>query len=173
MKAHDYRKIAQILSRGHTMATQAMEHFHPVRDDGTPYTGGYLVVADVGTGLPLGSLFIGDVADDKAARYIELAQEKALRLATKLSLGHVLSWQSRDPAANLWGGAAYICMGNIILSFSGLPELWDEAICLATASYGLYVPPANLIPLTEISENREFYRLMKFNGIYLTHPLAA
>ena len=156
------------------VATQVLEHFHPVREDGTPYTGGYFLVADPQTGFPLGSLFIGDVPDDKAARYIELAQEKPLRLAANMiSLGHVLSWQSRNPEENLWGGAVYIRIGNVILSFSGFPELWDEAIGLVTASIGLNVPATSLVPLAEISSNRAFFRLMKLNGVYLTHALAA
>ncbi len=156
------------------VATQVLDHFHPTREDGTLYTGGYIVAADAQTGLPLGSLFVGDVPDDKAARYIELAQEKPLRLAANMTkLGHVLSWQSRDPEANLWGGAVYIRIGNIILSFSGFPELWDEAIGLVTASIGLNVPATSLVSLAEISSNREFFWLMKLNGVYLIHPLAA
>lgn len=174
MKAHDHHKIVQILTRAHMVATQVLEHFHPVREDGTACTGGYLVVADGQIGLPLGSLFIGEVPDDKDARYIKLAQEKALRLAANMSVrGHVLSWQSRDPERDLWGGAAYIGMGNVILSFSGFPEELDEAIDLVTASIGLNVPATSLVSLAEISSNRAFFRLMKLNGVYLTHPLAA
>ncbi len=173
MRALDHNKIAQILLRGHSVATQVVRHFYRLSGDESPNVGGYLVVADSGTGLPLGSIFVGDVPDDKAARYIELAQEKAIRLSKKISTeGHVLSWESRDEAADCWGGAVLVSLSDIILSFSGFTEMWDEAVGLVTASIALNVPSSGLITYASVSKNREFFQLMNMNGVYLIHPLA-
>jgi hypothetical protein len=43
-------------------------------------------------------------------------------------IGHVSSWESRDPGHDRWGGA--IRIEDLIFSFSGLPELADEALML-------------------------------------------
>lgn len=70
---------------------------------------------------------IGKVPNpQKKAKYFSFSQEKALRLASHSE--HLSSWLSRDPDNDKWGGA--IVAGGYYLSFSGLPELADEAVML-------------------------------------------
>jgi hypothetical protein len=71
---------------------------------------------------------IGDIPDEKVKKYWDLAAQKAERLS--IFDGHVSSWQSRRPPTH-WGGA--VRCTEMIFSFSGLPESWDEALMLLTA----------------------------------------
>lgn len=99
--------------------------------------GGYLCIAS-DSGVIYATARYGEIASgEKAQRYIKLSQEKALRLA--IHPEHVSSWQSRDKTADQSGGA--IRVGHLIYSFSGLPELWDEACMIALAKA---VPMANV-----------------------------
>ena len=91
-------------------------------------TGGYFCLADGLNGIPYIILRVGDVPEEKAEKYFSLCQEKARRLTKHLD--HMSSWQSRVPDQEKWGGA--VRMHDSILSFSGLPELGDEAIMLGT-----------------------------------------
>lgn len=72
---------------------------------------------------------------DKKVKYRKLAAEKAMRLREHPE--HVTSWQSRDPDHDRWGGAIRTNDGWVF-SFSGLPELWDEA--LLTGIVCIYEP---------------------------------
>ncbi len=92
-------------------------------------TGGYFCLAEQ-NGRILTLTLLGTIPDlEKAKKYRHFAEEKALRLAEHSR--HVSSWQSRDPKHDKWGGA--IRTSNLIFSFSGFPELWDEALMLVTA----------------------------------------
>ena len=73
----------------------------------------------------------------KAEKYFVLAPEKANRLRSFMLSGHLTSYESRNPNATIlvngtleqwgrWGGAVVISR-QLIFSFSGLPELLDEA----------------------------------------------
>ncbi len=92
--------------------------------------GGYFcLTTDDGTLLllcPFGNIPLG-----KFAKYAALSQEKAQRLAAHPE--HASSWQSRseNDADLRFGGA--IRANGYIYSFSGLPELGDEAVMLVTA----------------------------------------
>jgi hypothetical protein len=82
---------------------------------------------------------------DKLNKYTALSEEKIFRLL--VNHRHSTSYQSRDPEAIIrgqakdqkpWGkwGGAILCTHNnqrYFLSFSGLPELWDEAMMFALA----------------------------------------
>ena len=93
--------------------------------------GGWLYIADDKGQMVLHER-IGTVTDpEKDRRYQLLSVEKAARL--QAHPGHRTSWQSRDPDRDHWGGAFRTDDGWII-SFSGLPELWDEALVLGVAS---------------------------------------
>jgi len=94
-----------------------------------PMPGGYFCLADTVNGRPWFICSFGIMLEEKWPRYLHFAQEKALRLAVNPS--HESSWQSRNEEEEQWGGA--IRAGQYILSFSGLPEKWDEALCLAVA----------------------------------------
>lgn len=83
----------------------------------------------------------GEMSEEKRGKYAELAREKLVRLSSFPS--HSTSYQSRNPDAVIvdsqknerswgkWGGA--VRAGDYIASFSGLPELWDEAIMFVLA----------------------------------------
>lgn len=105
---------------------------------------GHLVVAELFLStLPLLSEPIGDIsAPDKMFKYFFLAQEKVDRLAAHID--DQTSYDSRRPdhrfsfaeeagldIRGFWGGA--IRGTNLIFSFSGLPELWDEAFMFVLA----------------------------------------
>ncbi len=77
---------------------------------------------------------IGTPTKDKALKYWEFAQEKADRLANHFDEGHLSSYQSRAPEKMRWGGAIR-SPGDWVLSFSGFPELMDEAFMLAVVHY--------------------------------------
>lgn len=74
---------------------------------------------------------IGEITNGKEERYAALCQEKATRLREYRKSGHWLSWQSRDPANDKWGGA--ISDGEYIWSPSGLKEDQDESLALMSA----------------------------------------
>ena len=97
--------------------------------------GGYLTIYDAATGKPLLTPTpIGTVIQAKVAKYAAFCQEKALRLLIKMtSEGHISSRQSRNTGEDQWGGAILIVDENLIFSFSGLPELADEAFMVRLA----------------------------------------
>lgn len=89
--------------------------------------GGAFCLADGATGFPYATVLVGEVPKNKADKYKALCQEKAFRLASHPD--HVGSWESRDPSNGKWGGA--IRFGKDIYSFSGFPEMGDEATMLS------------------------------------------
>ncbi len=89
--------------------------------------GGFFCIADGKTGLPLLVKVVGSPPEDKGEKYFSFAQEKARRLAKHPE--HMSSWESRDPESDQWSGA--VRYGGLIFSFSGLPELADEALILS------------------------------------------
>lgn len=84
---------------------------------------------------------IGSIDPKKKAKYYALANEKVRRL--EIHRGHLTSYQSRNPKASVvsitgpqpwgqWGGGIRTDNGYRI-AFSGLPELWDEAVMFVAA----------------------------------------
>lgn len=91
--------------------------------------GGYCAVFENEISNP-GLLFhIGESPQDKLGKRIEVALEKGRRLQNWPE--HLTSFQSRNHNVGCWGGA--IRGRNFIFSFSGLPELWDEAVTFVLA----------------------------------------
>lgn len=70
----------------------------------------------------------GMPAPDKALKYRQFAEEKARRLLEHLPSGHLTSRESADPEVEQYPGA--IVAGNFVISFSGLPADFDEAVCV-------------------------------------------
>lgn len=86
-----------------------------------------------------------------------VAQEKAYRLCLLRDLTtFTTSYDSRNPDLVRWGGAVGVesCngRGDLVLSFSGLPELWDEAAMFVTAVRSHEVGEDMI--LAQISEER-------------------
>jgi hypothetical protein len=121
-------------------------------------TGGYLCHA-TGTGIPRMIHVIGVVREAKALKYIGFCQEKPRRTAAHPN--HWSSWQSRDLAHDEFGGSVKLADGTH-LSFSGLPELGDEAVCLVAAiAFGLLTEAAAR-GIARISCNPYFERLLAY-----------
>jgi hypothetical protein len=86
----------------------------------------------------------GDANYERLRKYMIVSVEKAIRLAMNArSLGHVSSWESRDPTdapfRDKFGGAILVrCIVpeigpepiRLIFTTSGLNEMGDEATCL-------------------------------------------
>jgi len=78
---------------------------------------------------PIQYFMVGEVPKDKEEKYRLFAREKADRLL--LNREHKSSWQSRNEEAGQYGGAIRGC--EYLFSFSGLPQLLDEALMLVVA----------------------------------------
>ena len=120
--------------------------------------GGMFCLLDEQTGeFLVEPTIIGQIVNGKAEIYTSFCQEKARRLLEHIKNGrdnqHWLSWESRNPDLDQWGGA--ICDENFhIWSFSGLTEEQDEALMIMSAH--LCGQMINAAPkwLSEISGNR-------------------
>ncbi|MBI2984054.1 MAG: hypothetical protein HYY50_00255 [Candidatus Kerfeldbacteria bacterium] len=118
-------------------------------------SGRLLVMTDSGTS----EWNVGIVPDDKLAKRKDIVREKAARLRRMNNQrGDVLSWQSKDEANEQFGGAAFA--RDVIVAFTGLPQLADEAVSLAVLVRlrALSVAPARQYSL--ISGSTEFFDLL-------------
>lgn len=95
--------------------------------------GGYFCIAErTNPIVPIAIVLIGEVVStEKREKYFNFAREKAKRLGDIPIPAHVSSWITRDPERDKWGGG--ITTHNYYMSFSGLPELADEAAMLLAA----------------------------------------
>ena len=100
---------------------------------------------------------VGFFPSDKRRKYLEFSQEKGRRLF--LNRTHLSSYQSRDVKSKCFGGA--IRSKYLILSFSGLPELGDEAVCLALAVHFKWISMEEAKKIISLSDNKIFHALMK------------
>lgn len=101
------------------------------RTDKATKTGGVLTILKEGTSIL--QLPVGILSTEKWWKYTNISLEKAGRLdyyAHDHHHCHISSWQSRNPDEEHWGGAVITRDKLWTLSFSGLPELADEAFCL-------------------------------------------
>lgn len=105
--------------------------------------------------LPTLVLGIGTVLTEKGPKYLAFAQEKARRLAEHSE--HQSSWQSRNEGEEKWGGA--ITASPFIFSFSGLPELADEAAMLLAAVELGHLEMAEALSITGWSDNQLFRQI--------------
>ena len=100
---------------------------------------GYLTLMEAVNGEIVFTLPFGEIPEEKREKYYELSQEKATRLFSQVIMhlpnGHTTSYESRNEEENKYGGAVYLhgYSTSIILSFSGMPELIDEAMMLVLA----------------------------------------
>jgi hypothetical protein len=91
-------------------------------------------------------------------KYEIVSKEKGERLFNHPE--HFSSWESRDPENKQWGGA--IRTLTFIFSFSGLPELGDEAVMLVSAVRLKYLSYADAVRIAAISNNPFFQKLFDF-----------
>lgn len=95
---------------------------------------------------------------EASENYERLSREKGARLFRHLK--ELSSWQSRNPENGEWGGAIRTVLS--IFSFSGLPELGDEAIVLVAAMRLGYLGPKGASRIAGISGNHFFQELFSF-----------
>lgn len=116
--------------------------------------GGYLAVWTVNLNNVPGNLRllapIGYSPEEKWRKRMEVAMEKCQRLDSGEGVGHLTSYESRNPEISRWGGG--VRGPQHIYAFSGLPELWDEAAMFVLA-IRLHQLRAEAV-LAQISEER-------------------
>ena len=120
-------------------------------------TGGIFYCQRLSSGRFLLMAGIGYNEPKQVPARMAVAQEKAYRVCLLGDLrAFTTSYDSRNPDLLRWGGAVGIGShngrGDLILSFSGLPELWDEAAMLVTAVRS-HVMSEDFV-LAKISEER-------------------
>ena len=115
-------------------------------------------------GTPILVIQVGEVDDpEKRHKYYKFAVEKAGRLHAYADTdSHKSSWQSRHPSTDRWGGA--ILTNKWIFSFSGLPELADEAIMLFAAITLGFMERADADAIARISDNQLYFKLFVQRG---------
>jgi hypothetical protein len=107
---------------------------------------GYLAVRERTSGRLLLLKMIGECPQDDIAKFVDFAREKGSRL---IAGKDVSSWESRNPEERKWGSA--IVAGGLIISFSGLKELIDEAVVLVLGlrlSWLTYGEAANIAQIS-------------------------
>lgn len=108
---------------------------------------------------------VGEVRNGKDDKYREFSHEKAQRLEMNFyQLGHLSSFQSWKPEEDQWGGSIigmdpYMGVEHIF-SFSGLPELGDEAMMLYVAVSMDYLSLEDALKIAEVSNNDVFRRIV-------------
>lgn len=130
-------------------------------------TGGIFYCLNWSTGKFLLMASIGYNDPKQMPARMAVAQEKAYRVFVLTGMTtFVTSYDSRNPDLGLWGGAVGIRGRNdrsdLVLSFSGLPELWDEAAMLVTA-----------VPSHEMSEDMVLAHISDERNPHLRPLLAA
>jgi hypothetical protein len=100
---------------------------------------------------------IGFFFSHEKTKYALFSREKGKRLFENHP--NVSSFESRNPDEKKFGGA--IVAQHLIVSFSGLPEVGDEAVCLVLAVHFKWLTLAESAKITAISKNIYFELLLK------------
>ncbi len=155
MKAHEFAETADRLL-GNMLDLGIVDHDR---------TGGYLTILEqwpTDWDVPVLVALVGEIPNKKSRKYRDFSFEKAKRLMGHSE--HLSSWQSRSPNEDRWGGA--VRTDTHILSFSGLPELADEALMLALALKLGLLKDRYAATIAMTSDNNDFRRL--FGEVDLT-----
>ncbi|MEK7509716.1 MAG: hypothetical protein AAB605_03310 [Patescibacteria group bacterium] len=120
-------------------------------------TGAVLTVVGLDSASPFEfRTMIGTPAPKKRQRYWELSLEKAKRLL--MHPDHNSSFESRNEAEHKYGGA--IRARTCIVSLSGLPEKWDEAVVLVLASEAFAMNEKDAELIAKANDNPHFEELL-------------
>jgi len=121
---------------------------------------GFFTIRSKNDGGVLLVIRVGEVPTEKLERYLLLSLEKSQRVYTS---NLASSWQTRDEAVDKWGGAVLVndADDGLILSFSGLPELADEAVVMMTAVLLGWNTRKEMLAISAISSNPFFPTLEK------------
>lgn len=132
------KKLWEIIQTTQTVFNKALVL---LKDAGDERTGGYATIIREDLWPLIVRVPFGVIPLEKAPKWSELSTEKCLRLMENKD--HFASYESRNPEAEIttlqgiiekwgkWGGG--IKAWKHLLGFSGLPELWDEAVELVVA----------------------------------------
>lgn len=95
---------------------------------------GYFTLMNGTNGVINFTIPFGEIPNEKEEKYFYLSQEKATRLFSYLN-NHTTSFQSRNTEVDKYGGSIFVNYHTnlSIFSFSGMPELIDEAMMLVLA----------------------------------------
>ena len=115
---------------------------------------GYFTLLSKEDGRLLLMAQIGECPGNEYEKYQLFSREKGIRVYKTNDLS---SWVSRNVREDKWGGA--ISTDDFILSFSGLPELMDEAVVLVAALALRWVSRRDVATIAKLSENPFFDRL--------------
>ena len=135
---------------------------------------GYLTLMNGITGEIVFTAPFGEIPEEKNEKYFELSQEKANRLFTYVNMhlpnGHTTSFESRNEEEQKYGGAIYLNgrQSSVILSFSGMPELIDEAMMLVLAD--MLAKDIHLQNITRIDDCRRTIYREFLQEKFLGHP---
>lgn len=163
------RQASYLLSMAERVVSVAVDQ---IRNTGIKdKTGGIFYCQRWSSGRFLLMAAIGYNDPKQVPARVAVAQEKAYRVCL---LGDLIdfttSYDSRNPDLLRWGGAigvgSFNGRGDLILSFSGLPELWDEAVMLVTAVRSLAV--SEDVVLSKIGEERNPHLRPLLHGTHLT-----
>ncbi len=149
---------ARLLTAVEATVKQLIPKFVEMRE------GGVFCVKNARTNSLLLLAPVGRFPEKKSARYFSFAQEKATRLYFKVKRGsrHLTSWQSRDEEKQRYGGA--ILADDLILSFSGLPELADEAVVAYVAFLFNLIGFSTALEIANTSNNHRLLGLLGISG---------
>lgn len=115
--------------------------------------GGYLTIMERNSGRVLLTVPVGTCAKPKVKAYRDFSIEKADRVFGNPT--HISSWETRNESEQKYGGA--IVAGDLILSFSGFPEHWDETLVLTLAARHGWITRDEAEAITKISDNQIFW----------------
>jgi len=128
--------------------------------------GGYLSCRRVGLLVPvIYPRLLGVITNGRDSKYHEFSLKKPNDILNHPDKDIELSSQIRDPENEIYGGAVKVkaCIHGLlghyeeyILSFSGLPEMLDEALVLLTAVYSGCTSMEHAKELAAISKVTEF-----------------
>lgn len=151
--AQNQEKPIDVLNRCAERVIALVQKDEPERKGG--YFSAFESDESVLNGYCVSGVCVGTSPAAKNLRYQTLSAEKAFRLAARPD--DLSSWQSRDPNDDKWGGA--VRGDTSIFSFSGLPELADEAISLYVAIEFEELTPEKAMEIAKISSNEYYFRL--------------
>jgi hypothetical protein len=136
----------------------ANECFDLISEDanknGQDRNAGLLTIRIAGEGYNKLHKVVGNAAKVSSVdlnRWSDNSKEKAGRLNSNFIIGHISSEQSRDFDNKKYRGSIYT--GEVIVSFSGLSEHDDEALCLMIAYRLKWMDWKSVSVIAEISKN--------------------
>jgi len=118
--------------------------------------------------VPVIGFAVGSVSADRFQKYMHFANEKAARLADRLT--DISSWQSHDESVQDHMGRKYVyggairCKYGLIFSFSGFSEHEDEMICALVANSFSFISRPMIADIMRASNNEPLKNYFKLSS---------